>query len=503
MKIYSYKILLTSLALFLVLLLLAGCHDVPNSASTKEDAINGPQKTASENNIKISVQGEEYVFQTKGNISPGRILTAPGQEGFYWALPQDIDGSEPGEITEPAVIHYTPYKSNKTIDPQQAKVIYRLPLQDISKTGADPGALRLTGLKLRGKWLFYSFSSVIKGTPQPAYTALGAVDITLAYPNARLIFRGHDTGGGQMAWTADENYVVWQQADPRGDGIYDATTVLYDLKTGRQQELPLAKDQFVTTLQLAGNTLVYGSATDVSNLKLPAPGADKLVNGARWLPATAFDQALPVIQQKFNGKIYLPAVIDQAPFYQVQVTADQDSYSVTFDASSHPVPLNATEDERRQLGVDPSLAQTLGTIKVSKKFPQGPGPFPAGETFTLNFGLRQLEAHFIASSKDVPATVWWRDGKDGSWLYSISNFDRIWEGPDDPGLIKAVHAELPPDGKLVSGAGGRVNVSLVPDHRGTDVSILKDGQWIKLGGYKFDAIKGARVLVMETALGGD
>jgi len=495
-------------AILMALSFLVGCSTVSNTAPTNgaaaeytnQEKIPPTNETnTGENTIVISVRGQNYAVKTESNVSPEAILIASGEEGFYWALPQDATGPEPGKLTEAAVIHYTPYSDEKVIEQQKSKVVYRLPIKDISQSGTKPGVLRLTDIQLRGKWLFYFFQSEIGGTSRPVYVALGVMDISANYPQntARFLYRGHNTGGRQVNWTANDNFVVWQQSYPDNNGGYQVTPRLYDLKTGKQQALPLPQDKLMRKLILDGQNLVYGDASATRTLGLPAPGSDKLVREAQWLPSVAFEEAVKYISDRFDGTIYLPAAVNPAPFYRVTVEADTGRYQVRFDASDHPVPLNATETERRQLGVDPSLAQTLGTITVSRDEnppwkKQGDGALPQGQSFPIKLGKRTLAAHFVADS----FMVWWQDG---SWRFRLNDYARLWESPDDPLLQQAIRDvldELPPNGQLVpDGREGEVHVNFAPDHRGTEVYFRQHGEWIQITGYNYDAIRGAQQLV--------
>jgi hypothetical protein len=408
------------------------------------------------------------------------------------------------------------------IDPAAARIIYSLPLQDIWETGAATGSLHLDQLVLRGKWLFYFYDSEMRDATQPSYVALGVLDTSSPYLDLantiRFLYRGADCGGGQLAWAASSDFVVWQQGWSNIHGGVDVTTSLYDLDIGLQQALPLPAgemDQFA----FAGNKLLYragNSQGPYTTLPLPPPGSSRLAPGGRRLPAAAFGASgpegaqlpgtvyLPALDSpglsSFPGPVYLPAVVNPAPFYQMTVESDAVHYEVDFNANAHPVPFNATDQEGRELGGGPPCAGLLGSIAGYRGSPPQAvkellaEDLPPGQLFEIQAGKRILTGHFLNSASGQ--AVWWQDG---SWRYRMLDESAMWPDPADPGLqqeLAYVTRELPPDGDLVPGsAQGVVTISPAPDHRSTSVWFYKDQQWFDVEGYNFDAIKGAQRLV--------
>lgn len=489
------------LLFFVPLLLMSGCSGT-KSDDTKKPGTASPAMT--EHEIGLDIHGRRFVIKAPVQMTAKSVLTAAGPQGFYWALPQTYGKNVPGQVDESAVIHYTPYDRQGVIDPETEPVIYHLPADDPSRMGDGSGVLHLQKIELRGKWLFYQYNSEIKDAARLSYTALGVLDTSAEYPEntARFLYRGYDSGGGQVEWAASENYVVWQQGRS-GDASVHVTTNLYDLKTGEQQAILPSADQ-MTPITLKGDTLQYKDATGVHALKLPPPGSGRLLAGARRLPSVAFgDLLLPdgcFSGGNFRGTVYLPAVVDPAPFYHVEAAVDATHYRVSFNASEYPVPMKATGKGPAAPGPAPSMAQTLGSIEGYTGTPAAVEKLlretlPTGELFTLHVGKRMLTGHFLSSSASE-VSVWW---KDGPWRYRLQNLSVLWANPSDANLQKALKEvinELPPDGALVKGAEqGEVIITLAPDHRETNVWFRRGEEWVHLDGYGFDALHGAQTLV--------
>jgi hypothetical protein len=393
------------------------------------------QTAAPEHVTNLTVHGQVFRIKTPGRVTARDILVADGPEGFYWSLPQNPGETNLGYITEPAVIHYTSYNQQGSIDPKTARIIYSIPLRDIYKTGTSTGSLRLDKLVLRGKWLFYlyysqikNYDSEMKDAAQPRYVALGTLDTSSPYlgdteDNVRFLYRGTDCGGGHLEWAASSDFVVWQQGWSKSYGGLNVTTSLYDLDTGLQRALPLPSGE-MDELTFAGNSLQYrdgNSQGPYATLPLPPPGSGGLVPGAYWLPAVALGDAHQSLNQ-FQGTVYLPAAVNPAPFYQVEAAADASHYEVDFDAQEHPVPLNATDQERLELGGGPPCAGLLGLIAVYLgSHPQAvkellAETLPQGQLFEIHMGKRSLTGHFLAPSSSSQVGVWWQDG---SWRYRM------------------------------------------------------------------------------------
>ena len=496
-------------ALFIISLLFIAmvCYSVIRGGAISVDKSGeGALTGIPDHESSLVIRGHVFKIKTPVQVTAKDILVTDGPEGFYWSLPQDPGDERMGYITGPAIIRYTPYDRQGTIDPAAERVIYQLPLPDICNTGAWTGSLRLVKLVLHGKRLFYFYDSEMKDAAQSSYVALGALDASASHPEttARFLYIGENEGGGQLEWAVSSDFVVWQQGYPDITGGYglSVTTSLYDLATGMQQALPLPVGE-MTQLSFAGNKLQYrdwNSQGPYQVLPLPPPGSARLVSGARRLPAVAFGEAAQFLN-KFRGTVYLPAVVDPAPYYQVKTESDATHYRVTFDASDHPVPLNATDQERLELGVGPSLAQTLGSIVG-----YGGSPPPAvkklteevlsqGKLFSIHVGRYTVAGHFLSPSPNQ-VSVWWQDG---SWRYRLLNLDRMWQSPVDSDLqrvIAEITSELPPDGKLVpSSDQGEVSITLAPDHRATGVWFRHGAEWLDLEGYGYDAVRGAQGLV--------
>ncbi len=357
------------------------------------------QAATPEHESSLTVQGQVFRIKTPDQVTAKEILVAAGPQGFYWSLPQNPGSTRMGYLDEPAVIHYTPYTQREVIDPATARLIYSLPLQDICNTGAWTGSLHLDKIVLQGKWLFYFYGSEMRDAAQTSYVALGAVDTSSPYPEdtLRFLYRGADEGGGFLEWAVSSDFVVWQQGWTNPYGGIDVTTSLYDLDTGLQQALPLPAGEMAQFI-FTGNNLEYrdeDSQGPCTTLPLPPPGSARLVPGARWLPAVVFGEAAPVCRQ-FPGTVYLPAVVNPAPFYQVTVDADTTHYEVDFNANEHPVPLNATDQEGRELGGGPVCADLLGSIAGYGGSPPQAAKellaedLPRGQLFKIQVGKRTL-----------------------------------------------------------------------------------------------------------------
>ncbi len=63
-----------------------------------------------EHESSLIVHGQVFQIKTPDQLTARDILVADGPKGFYWSLPQNPGETGMPYITEPAVIHYTPYQ---------------------------------------------------------------------------------------------------------------------------------------------------------------------------------------------------------------------------------------------------------------------------------------------------------------------------------------------------------------------------------------------------------